>query len=265
MLGNDIVDLQDADSRPESFRPRFDARVFSEEERRVISRDPNPLAMRWAHWAAKEAAFKLAKQADPEFIFSPSRLRVEFEPTPTGQSPRVQRRGVVTRLDLTPVAPGSIEVRSFESAERVHAVAAPVGSDWGAVNGAVESLESARTDASVAVRELAIREIARILGVAPSRLTVGRRDDGSARGQTGTVNPPNTPCTALYGPRAEPRRSRIPTVRLDGVPTSLSLSLSHHGRFVSFVMAPRVEPAIHLDRRRDHKAAAVSAGATFSS
>ena len=79
MLGNDVVDLRDADSRPESFRPRFDIRVFTPEERRAISRDREPMARRWAHWAAKEAAFKLAKQIDPSFVFSPGQLAVDFD------------------------------------------------------------------------------------------------------------------------------------------------------------------------------------------
>ena len=43
MLGNDVVDLRDADSQPESFRPRFDIRVFTPEERRAISRDREPM------------------------------------------------------------------------------------------------------------------------------------------------------------------------------------------------------------------------------
>ena len=28
MLGNDVVDLEDPETRPETFRPRFDERVF---------------------------------------------------------------------------------------------------------------------------------------------------------------------------------------------------------------------------------------------
>ena len=65
MLGNDVVDLLDVDARPETFRRRFDARVFAPEERRAIAADPRPQALRWAHWGAKEAAYKLARQLDP--------------------------------------------------------------------------------------------------------------------------------------------------------------------------------------------------------
>jgi hypothetical protein len=52
---------------------------------------------------------------------------------------------------------------------------------------------------------MALREIARSLGVEAERLTIGR--DG-----------------------------RIPTIELDGVRTALSLSLSHHGRWIAHAM-----------------------------
>ena len=67
MLGNDIVDLLDPESRPESFRPRFDDRVFDPREQTDIAHDDDPHTRRWAHWAAKEAAYKLARQVDSNF------------------------------------------------------------------------------------------------------------------------------------------------------------------------------------------------------
>ena len=30
MIGNDVVDLEDPDTRPETFRPRFDRRVLAD-------------------------------------------------------------------------------------------------------------------------------------------------------------------------------------------------------------------------------------------
>ena len=85
MVGNDIVDLFDPDAQPRSFRPGFDERVFAAEERRAIEQDPNPLARRWAHWAAKEAAYKLARQIDETFVFSPRRLVANYDvPMPQG-------------------------------------------------------------------------------------------------------------------------------------------------------------------------------------
>lgn len=258
MLGNDVIDLEDIDARPETFRPRFDERVFSAEERRVIARDAAPLARRWAHWGAKEAAYKLARQFNPNFVFSPIQLTPHFEPAEmisgtssyAASSSWVERRG---RLELPSSCDASasssaqtqtleLEIRSFETAQSVHVIALPVGSDWDALVFSVEpgsrvdsgsqttlpavdaqpspssssstSAPSAAAapalDPSGAVRSLAVREIARNLGVDVDRLSIGR-------------------C------------GKIPTVELDGRPTSLPLSLSHHGRFVAFAMTPSLD------------------------
>jgi len=214
VLGNDVVDLQDADSRPESYRPRFDERVYADPERRAIARDARPLVRRWAHWAAKEAAFKLARQLDPGFVFAPKQLVAGFEPpTPAAAAERRSvRRG---RLVLPSVAGGAgleLELKSFETIERVHVIALPAGTDWDAVESAVElrANGSAAEDASLAVRRLARREVGRSLALPEARLSIGRR-------------------------------GRIPILELDGRPTSLALSLSHHGRWIAYAMTPRVD------------------------
>ncbi len=236
MLGNDVIDLEDIDARPETFRPRFDERVFSAEERRVIARDAASLACRWAHWGAKEAAYKLARQLDPHFVFSPIQLTARFEPAEmvsgsihasassaiSAQTSWVERRG---RMVLPAPHARELEIRSYESAQSVHVIALPVDSDWDALVFSVEERSPvsfnfapapapapapASTDPSVAVRILAVREIGRNLGVEVDRLSIGR-------------------C------------GKIPTVELDGGCTSLSLSLSHHGRFVAFAMTPTLD------------------------
>lgn len=230
MVGNDVVDLQDVDARPETFRRRFDLRVFSADERRAIAADPDPHARRWAHWAAKEAAYKLGRQHDASLVFSPGRLDVRFEPVKGGVEAGAGVRERHGRVEL--VLPGTtaadpcraamaLELRSFETADYVHVVARPAGEDWSVVVLAVEALaasgsEPNASDASAAVRALALREITRRLGVDGARLAIGRR-------------------------------GRIPTVELDGEATPLALSLSHHGRFVA--MAVAIESTPRLGRR----------------
>jgi hypothetical protein len=231
MLGNDIVDLHDPESQPESFRPRFDERVFSKDEQWAIAQDPDPHARRWAHWAAKEAAYKLARQLDSTFIFSPRRLVAHFAPVETRIGVRLLRRGHLL-LEGCGVGNGvsalRIALRSFETAEYVHVVAVPESTDWGAVDYAVNAVSSVdaveghgedgdRVDASAAVRTMAIAEIARRLGVALDRLSIGHR-------------------------------GRIPTILLDGAETSLSLSLSHHGNWIGYAMALQMESAPVVDR-----------------
>lgn len=228
MLGNDVVDLEDADARPETYSHRFEARVFAAQERRAIAEDEDPQACRWAHWGAKEAAYKLARQLDPRFVFSPIALVACFEPrflrAKTGPQEAGERDTIVQferRGRLSFSVGGStgertgertrattLELRSFETGEFVHVVARPAGADWGAVAMAVESLAGRTQDPGLAVRRLALRRVADELGVESGRLSIGRRD-------------------------------RIPTVELDGRTTQLALSLSHHGRFVAFAMVPR--------------------------
>jgi phosphopantetheinyl transferase (holo-ACP synthase) len=221
MLGNDLIDLRDFDARPETFRPGFDERVFSYEERQAIAGDRNPLARRWAHWGAKEAAYKLARQIDSEFVFSPSRLVAVFESEIRKSIEQTERRGrlVWTGLradgDRSSQYEGctdlSLELRSFETAERIHVIAVPTKTDWDGIDSAVSRMEDEQADSSAAVRALAVREIGRRMGVAPDRISIGRR-------------------------------GKIPTVLLDGELISLSLSLSHHGGWVGYATGLCVAP-----------------------
>ncbi len=233
MLGNDVVDLEDVDARPETFRSRFDLRVFAEEEQRAIAADPDPQARRWAHWGAKEAAYKLARQIDARFVFSPATLVARFGP----RAPLIreaQGQGMPQDSDLPRCAlgptldPGSVECRrgrlalaldpradalalelcSFETPGFVHVVAQPAGGDWARVVLAVAALDAQSADPGHAVRRLAVQEIARAIGVDAARLAVVRR--------------------------ANEDDDRVPMVALDGRVLGGSLSLSHHGRFVAF-------------------------------
>lgn len=234
MLGNDVIDLDDLDARPETFRPRFDERVFSGEERQAIARDDSPHAFRWAHWGAKEAAYKLARQIDPQFVFSPIQLIARFETAEIATSSSsnisqscVERRGTLNLPENFRIAKArevgcafresrALEIRSFETTESVHVVALPESANWDELTLSVEKRSSVEdrlmspADPSRAVRALAVREIGRKLNLGADRLEIGRR-------------------------------GKVPTVELDGGQTSLALSLSHHGRFVAFAMMPAPE------------------------
>lgn len=78
MVGNDVVDLGDPESRTDALHPRFDVRVFGPDERRAIAASAEPDRTRWTLWAAKESVFKLLRKRDPQAGFSPSRLRVDL-------------------------------------------------------------------------------------------------------------------------------------------------------------------------------------------
>jgi phosphopantetheinyl transferase (holo-ACP synthase) len=107
MVGNDVVDLRDPDALPEH-APRFDARVFCDEELVSLDASACRARRRWRLWAAKEAAYKVAVKEDPTTVFSPSQFRVHL--------PEIGADGVVEMLHRV------VPVRVSESDGAVHAV-----------------------------------------------------------------------------------------------------------------------------------------------
>jgi phosphopantetheinyl transferase (holo-ACP synthase) len=159
MLGDDVVDLGDPEARPGAQHPRFDARVFAPCERAALAASPAPDRLRWVLWAAKEAAYKLARQLDPTASFWPRRYLVDLD---------ARRRGRVA----WPAGAASVEVRRVGDA--VHATATEPGSDAARVVRGVARLESG-DDPSRAARELAVCRVAERLGLAAGGLRVERR------------------------------------------------------------------------------------------
>ena len=195
MVGNDVVDLRDADAS-DAMRPRFDARVFCDEELQALDAAPDRALARWTRWAAKEAAYKAAKRVDAEVVFSPARFRTDLEVSADGEA--------LGRVE-TPVGALPVVVRACEGA--VHAV---VGCAEEEAICDVTRLPEAELDAndarapSRAVRLLATQRVAARLGV-------------------------DAQCVEVR------RRGRIPELWIDGERRAeLSLSLSHHGAVVGF-------------------------------
>ncbi|MEL7449340.1 MAG: 4'-phosphopantetheinyl transferase superfamily protein [Pseudomonadota bacterium] len=67
-LGNDVVDLKDADNHRSAANPRFAARVLTASEREASGASLNPRWL-WACWSAKEAAFKALGRHDEALPF----------------------------------------------------------------------------------------------------------------------------------------------------------------------------------------------------
>jgi phosphopantetheinyl transferase (holo-ACP synthase) len=191
MIGDDIVDLGDPETRAGAEHPGFDARVFAPSELAALARSRDRRTLRWILWSAKEATYKAAKRRAPGTVFSPRRFVVTFTGRTTG---RVAHGA--DRYDLT------LDV----DAERVHAIARVPGRPGvllAAVGVAGAGGAATPPEASAAVRALAAERVARALGLAPASLAVER--DG-----------------------------RLPRLAHGSRTISAELSLSHHGRFVSF-------------------------------
>jgi len=194
MVGNDVVDLYDSESRTEGLHPRFDTRVFTARERAVIGESCEPTRVRWRLWAAKEAAYKLVRKRTPTTVFSPPRFEVELT------SPHSAR--VVHGQDRIP-----IDYEENDGA--VHAVAAAspgraaaVFSGWRRL--ALDEAGGGDPEApSRAVRTLLCERVAERLGVDASELDVRRK-------------------------------GRVPFLWVAGRPAAADLSLSHHGDWLAF-------------------------------
>ncbi len=197
MVGNDVVDLRDADAASE-YAPRFDARVFCDEERASLCAGPERARRRWQLWAAKEAAYKAAVRQDPHTVFSPSRFRVHLP-----LQPDIPGDTVLHGLVETPV--GDLPVRVFEEAGAVHALVCtdPARTVAGMTRIAINDADPDGPGREV--RRLAGRRMASLLEVPEETIEIRKR-------------------------------GRIPELWVSGepsVPPSL-LSLSHHGDVVGF-------------------------------
>jgi hypothetical protein len=153
------VDLGDPEVRPGAPHPRFDARVFTPQERAALAASTAPNRLRWALWAAKEAGYKLARKLDPKTPFSPRRFAVRLDALLGG---RVEWPGGAAR----------VEVRA--RGEALHATATDGAAAARRLVRGVALLD-AGGDPSRAARELALRRTAERLGLAPAELRVEQR------------------------------------------------------------------------------------------
>jgi phosphopantetheinyl transferase (holo-ACP synthase) len=215
-LGNDIVDLDDPESRLDELHPRWAERVFAPAERAVLERAADePLEgaspwserhrLHWALWAAKESAYKARKRAAPGTVFSPREFVVELAPLP-------RTDGVATGRVFHHGETFTVEAR-FDGA-CLHAVASTPDEAPSPILARValarrvfkiqDLTPVSPPSAGDAARRLAATAIASALGLPAERLRI---------------------------------RGRPPFLLRDGEPLEACLSLSHHGRFVAFACA----------------------------
>lgn len=213
MIGNDVVDLGDCETRAGAQHPRFDARVFAPCERRALEGGRSGQGLRWILWAAKESAFKVARRDDPTTVFAPSRFVVELDRDLQG---RVRHRGrdYAVQVSVNREVVHAVATRSRSGGGGVWAAcrfrAAGVSGSAGTAEGAVPGR---------AAREFAASEIARLLAVSASHLRFARR------GRIPELQP------------SESARSQLDLARLASLERCLgrlAVSISHHGRFVAY-------------------------------
>jgi phosphopantetheinyl transferase len=195
------VDLRDPENQPDAIHARFDERVFDPAERACIREADSPHRVRWALWAAKESAYKVARRMDGRIHFHPQAFSVRIP----GRKPAA--------IDSYPAEVShatcrfEVDIRSTD--DWVHAVASPRAGTREEVGWKVDDLPltacpaAGRYEASERVRRLARSAIASALSLVPSDLVVAAA------------------------------AKRAPEVWWRGRKLAVDLSMSHHGRFIA--------------------------------
>lgn len=152
VVGNDVVDLADPEALPAALHPRFGERVLAPGERVRVAQASEPAALLWAHFAAKEAAYKAVSKLRPGVILA-HRL---FEVSADLRSVRLGELVLQLTVERTP--------------ERVHAIA---------FQGAppLRSLQAMKGDPSEEARRLLRELLGGCLGCDPEELAVIRPPD----------------------------------------------------------------------------------------
>jgi phosphopantetheinyl transferase (holo-ACP synthase) len=160
MVGDDVIDLVDPEAWPGACHPRFESRVFTPAERATIAASRRPTCARWVHWAAKESAYKAARQRVETTVFAPRRFVVRLAAAGSG----AVRHGADRFL-----------LRVALDHEAVHAIAWHPAAT-GRLVADVARLPRPPTPAqlSAAARALAVQALAGALGVAAARLAIDR-------------------------------------------------------------------------------------------
>jgi phosphopantetheinyl transferase (holo-ACP synthase) len=162
MVGNDVVDLADAETRVENLHPRFDRRVFSPQERAVLAAAEDSHRLRWMLWAAKESAFKVMRKLDDRTVFAPARFAVSLSSDTSG-----------TTAGWVCHAGRRVHVRIVERDEVVHAIASDRIDGRDSLLYAVARLFA--ESPSAGARRLALAAIAPRLGVPARALSITSR------------------------------------------------------------------------------------------
>ena len=218
LVGYDVVDLHDPESRPAALHNRFDVRVFTSDEREILSASASAHELRWTLWAAKESAYKVAKKLDRGVRFLPKDFvvrrigggRAVVVHEATHFDVRLHRTGEWVSAVATHMAADAASVMAADAASVVAADARRP------VRAGVERLERNGADPSRTVRELACVSLALRMNLPPGEIRIAA-DRGIP--------------VALW------RNRRLP----------VDLSLSHHGRFTAWAWRER---AITLLGRR---------------
>jgi len=74
MIGNDLVDLEQADKNSNWQRKGYLDKIYTYQEQQLILKSQNPSQMVWTLWSMKEAAYKIHSREKNIRTFAPTSL-----------------------------------------------------------------------------------------------------------------------------------------------------------------------------------------------
>ncbi len=224
LLGNDIVDLNEAGIAGKSGDARFVKRVFSDDEQTAILSSPNPNLTLWMMWAAKETAYKIISKLIGPPVFSHKKFKTTFLESPSAAMPEIEviysrwRFKIEIKVNKSYIHAVGTELTTGEFSnyfrcEKVHRVTKSELKSWGNASRRTDDFTkeeclSIHHAASALVRHHCKQAIAETLKISPSRLQI--------------IRP------------LKDRKSQPPFLLLDNRPTEIDISLSHHGAWVGW-------------------------------
>ena len=224
LLGNDIVDLNEAGSTGKYDDTRFVDRVFCSDEKSAISASENPDLTLWMLWAAKETAYKIVSKLAGPPVFAHKKFKTTF----LKQISKSKTRFEVVyekwqfQLELTTHKnyihalgwhAATCERADYLLRQKVHQVSPAELIKWQnkklwREHFSKNELDSIKHAESALVRFHCKKLISEKLKISPSRLQI--------------IRP------------AIKRRPQPPFLLLDNKETEIDISLSHHGTWLGF-------------------------------
>lgn len=213
VVGNDVVDLREPRVAGKLRDERFLRRVLDPAEHRAVLAASDPGLALWRHWAAKEAAYKVASKlrgtppvfAHRAFVFEDGRVSWEGETFP-------------------------VELRV--TSDTVHAVATPAGALAEAV-GEVHRLDEAdapwNDSLDALLARMTDREVDAIHSLASAAVRIGAR-----AALANALHVDESRLQIVCAPGVTGRRP--PMVLLDGAVAPADVSLSHHGAWIGWAV-----------------------------
>jgi phosphopantetheinyl transferase (holo-ACP synthase) len=244
-IGNDVMDLMDPRCRDRLPGDPLVARILGPEERQALDRVSDPEFWRlslWAHWAAKEAAYKVRSKVLPApGAFAPRALTAELRISPPDAAGVAHMAGMVRGADGAP----SVRVSGVSDGRYLH-VLGWSGPTEGPTGGRLETGLDEVGEDPIDVTALRDRftasewdgvrsrpaAVVRLLARDRVRAILESREaaNGPSSGHGGAT------AVQIITSRVA-RGSTAPKIRIaDRELPGWDLSLSHHGRYVAWAL-----------------------------